>query len=90
MGEELATWEDEQEVKAKFPTAPAWGQAGAKEDGNVMDLPKDQDLEDDMSVEQGYAQPSEQAVKYVASPEDHKGPGYQLVNTQDPIGRAEG
>ena len=39
MEDELATWEDEQEFKAKFPEAPAWGQAGGKEGGNVRNLP---------------------------------------------------
>lgn len=39
MAEDLATWEDEHELKAKFPAAPAWGQAGVKEGGDVMILP---------------------------------------------------
>lgn len=38
MGKELATWEDEQELKTKFPAASAWGQAESKEEGNVMSL----------------------------------------------------
>ena len=35
MSEDLATWEDEHEIKAKFPGAPAWGQACSEERGNV-------------------------------------------------------
>jgi hypothetical protein len=38
MGKELATWEDEQELKTKFPAASAWGQAESKEEGNVTSL----------------------------------------------------
>lgn len=38
MTANLATWEDENEVKAKYPGAPAWGQAAGKEGGDVMDL----------------------------------------------------
>ena len=32
---ELATWEDEDHLRQLFPHAPAWGQAGCKEGGNV-------------------------------------------------------
>jgi hypothetical protein len=35
---DLATWEDENELKTKFPAAPAWGQAVVKEGGDVRDL----------------------------------------------------
>lgn len=38
MASDLATWEDENEVKTKFPGAPAWGQAMDKEGGDVRDL----------------------------------------------------
>jgi hypothetical protein len=31
----LATWEDEPQLRARFPRAPAWGQAGVEEGGNV-------------------------------------------------------
>jgi hypothetical protein len=31
----LATWEDESEVKRRFPWAPAWGQAGCEGKENV-------------------------------------------------------
>jgi hypothetical protein len=31
----LATWEDELQLKAHFPHAPAWGQAGVEGEGNV-------------------------------------------------------
>jgi hypothetical protein len=31
----LATWEDEPQLRARFPRAPAWGQAGIEEGGNV-------------------------------------------------------
>jgi len=31
----LATWEDEAALRAKFPVAPAWGQAVSKEEGDV-------------------------------------------------------
>lgn len=32
---ELVTWEDEEALRAKFPEAPAWGQACSQEGGNV-------------------------------------------------------
>jgi hypothetical protein len=35
MSTELATWEDFHAVKRSFPRAPAWGQAGSYEGGNV-------------------------------------------------------
>ena len=31
----LATWEDEAALRAKFPVAPAWGQAVSEEEGDV-------------------------------------------------------
>lgn len=31
----LATWEDAEALKAKFPHAPAWGQAVSEEEGYV-------------------------------------------------------
>lgn len=31
----LTTWEDEEVLRAKFPTAPAWGQAVSEEEGDV-------------------------------------------------------
>jgi hypothetical protein len=41
---ELATWEDREALQQCFPFAPAWGQAGLPEGGNVKDF--------DMSVQQ--------------------------------------
>jgi len=35
----LATWEDEAVLRAKFPVAPAWGQAISKEEGDVRVAP---------------------------------------------------
>jgi hypothetical protein len=35
---EDATWEDVDDLKRRFPRAPAWGQAGFQEGGNVSDL----------------------------------------------------
>ena len=35
----LATWEDEAALRAKFPVAPAWGQAVSKEEGDVRVAP---------------------------------------------------
>ncbi|XP_071680355.1 uncharacterized protein [Lolium perenne] len=35
----LATWENLAELKARFPRAPAWGQAAPEGGGNVMGLP---------------------------------------------------
>jgi hypothetical protein len=35
MVPELATWEDTTALRAKFPVAPAWGQAVFQERGNV-------------------------------------------------------
>lgn len=32
----FATWEDESDLHRRFPSAPAWGQAGSKGGGNVM------------------------------------------------------
>lgn len=31
----LATWEDEAQLRSRFPSAPAWGQAGTEEGANV-------------------------------------------------------
>ena len=39
MTDSLATWVNLQELLQRFPKAPAWGQAGFQEEGNVMDLP---------------------------------------------------
>ncbi len=33
------TWENPQELRRRFPTAPAWGQAGTQGGGNVMPAP---------------------------------------------------
>jgi transposase InsO family protein len=41
MSASLATWECLEEMKRKFPKAPAWGQAGFQGGGNVMDLSDD-------------------------------------------------
>lgn len=35
MPESLATWEDETQLRARFPSSPAWGQAGVEGKGNV-------------------------------------------------------
>jgi hypothetical protein len=35
MLESLATWEDEAQLRARFPHATAWGQAGPEGEGNV-------------------------------------------------------
>lgn len=35
MSASLATWEDEAQLKARFPSSPAWGQAGAEGEDNV-------------------------------------------------------
>jgi hypothetical protein len=34
----LATWECQEDMEARFPEFPAWGQAGCQEEGNVRDL----------------------------------------------------
>lgn len=39
MEPELATWEDADALRARFPAAPAWGQAGPQEWGNVSNKP---------------------------------------------------
>ena len=33
---QLQTWEDENDLRRRFPTAPAWGQAASKAAGSVM------------------------------------------------------
>jgi hypothetical protein len=38
LAPENATWEDVNDLKRRFPHAPAWGQAGFQEGGNVSDL----------------------------------------------------
>jgi hypothetical protein len=38
MAPNLATWEVENELKTKYPLAPAWGQAAGKEGENVRNL----------------------------------------------------
>lgn len=41
MPDSLATWENLQELRRRFPEAPAWGQAGFQEEGDVTNpLPK--------------------------------------------------
>jgi hypothetical protein len=37
----LATWENKDELKCRFPEYPAWGQAGSHGEGNVMDQVQD-------------------------------------------------
>jgi hypothetical protein len=37
LTDSLATWENVQVLKRCFPNAPAWGQAGSEEEGDVMD-----------------------------------------------------
>jgi hypothetical protein len=37
----LATWEDKNDLLLRFPEHPAWGQAGSKGGGNVMDQMED-------------------------------------------------
>jgi hypothetical protein len=37
--EALSTWEDEEALRARFPDAPAWGQAGFQQRGNVSSAP---------------------------------------------------
>jgi hypothetical protein len=36
MSDTLATWENLQELRQHFPSAPAWGQAGSEEEGDAM------------------------------------------------------
>jgi hypothetical protein len=33
--EEMATWDDTESLKHRFPFAPAWGQAGTQGEGGV-------------------------------------------------------
>jgi hypothetical protein len=33
LGEELATWKDNEAMQQQFPTAPAWGQPGSQDPG---------------------------------------------------------
>lgn len=40
MPDTLATWENLQEMKQCFPLAPAWGQGGSQEEGDVTEPPK--------------------------------------------------
>ncbi|KAK1618500.1 hypothetical protein QYE76_024017 [Lolium multiflorum] len=60
MTPELATWEDENAIKAKFPGAPAWGQAMVKEGGDVRDLLPATTTEDELqkALEDKKGQPS--------------------------------
>lgn len=37
--EAVSTWEDEKALRARFPDAPAWGQAGFQQRGNVSSAP---------------------------------------------------
>jgi hypothetical protein len=34
----MATWEDMESIKHRFPSAPAWGQAGSKDPGDVTTM----------------------------------------------------
>ena len=36
--EDQATWEDMEQLRQRFPAAPAWGQAGIQGEGIVSDL----------------------------------------------------
>jgi hypothetical protein len=36
LPDELATWEDQEALRQRFPLAPAWGKAGFPGGGNVM------------------------------------------------------
>jgi hypothetical protein len=38
LTDSLATWENLQALQRRFPDAPAWGQAGSEEEGDVTDL----------------------------------------------------
>jgi hypothetical protein len=48
LDEDMATWEDLDELRAKFPAAPAWGQADTEERGNVT-IPNKHDIGEAMS-----------------------------------------
>jgi hypothetical protein len=38
MSQELATWEDKEALRQRFPAAPAWGQAGSQAQGVLAPL----------------------------------------------------
>ena len=38
--ESMATWEDLEALRQRFPSAPAWGQAGSLQGGRVTTVPE--------------------------------------------------
>jgi hypothetical protein len=47
----LATWEDEEALRARFPTAAAWGQVAFQGEDNVRTSAQPQQLEEDAGTE---------------------------------------
>jgi hypothetical protein len=47
--EALATWEDLDDLRRRFPRAPAWGQAGSQGRGSVSDDTATQDPQADVA-----------------------------------------
>ena len=49
---EEATWEDLEGLQQRFPRAPAWGQAGCEEQGNVIIPGGDKDTTSDHQAQE--------------------------------------
>lgn len=64
--ETLATWEDFDDLKRRFPRAPAWGQAGSQGEGNVSDSTRDP-----QAVAQRERRERKESVRYPSSVWQH-------------------
>lgn len=62
----LASWEDTAALRARFPAAPAWGQAGLQGRGNVRSKPEEeQDIGSELSTTQRRARHRRPNSKFV-------------------------
>ncbi|XP_047060867.1 uncharacterized protein LOC124667648 [Lolium rigidum] len=61
--EALATWEDYDDLKRRFPRAPAWGQAGPQGRGSVNNIP---DEGDPHAVAQREKQDRKESTRYAS------------------------
>lgn len=53
LAPDLATWEDEEVLKIRFPRAPAWGQAGSEGEGDVSTTVPDKEDPPSQAVKGG-------------------------------------
>ena len=82
MSESLATWEDELQLKARFPHALAWGQASVEGGANVTPVTTPKDHTASPSTSTGSATP--QAAKTATPAPRRTGRVRQLSSRLDP------